>query len=83
MIHRFYLFSAPPSLGDNRMLPYLDVGAHGGGVGQLRAHLHIGPLPRVGRAYHAFGLIGTALSKEIGLFQSSSLRVVPISPNVS
>ena len=33
--------------------------------------------------YHAFGLIGTALSKKISVFQSSSLKVVPISPNVS
>ena len=31
--------------------------------------------------YHAFGLIGTALSKKISVFQSSSLKVVPISPN--
>jgi hypothetical protein len=35
------------------------------------------------RRYHAFGLIGTALSKKIGVFQSRSLKVVPISPNAS
>ena len=33
--------------------------------------------------YDAFGLIATALSKKISVFQSSSLKVVPISPNVS
>ena len=33
--------------------------------------------------YHAFGLIGTALSKKISVFRSSSLKVVPISPNAS
>jgi hypothetical protein len=33
--------------------------------------------------YHAFGLIGTALSKKIGVFQSSSLKVVSLSPNAS
>jgi hypothetical protein len=33
--------------------------------------------------YHVFGLIGTALSKNISLFQSSFLTVVPMSPNVS
>jgi hypothetical protein len=31
--------------------------------------------------HHAFGVIGTALSKKISVFQSSSLKVVPISPN--
>jgi hypothetical protein len=31
--------------------------------------------------YHAFGLVGTALSKKISVFQPSSLKVVPISPN--
>ena len=31
--------------------------------------------------YHVFGLIGTALSKKISSFQSSSLKVAPISPN--
>jgi hypothetical protein len=31
--------------------------------------------------HHAFGLIGAALSKKISVFQSSSLKVVPISPN--
>jgi hypothetical protein len=33
--------------------------------------------------YLAFGLIGTALSKKISVFQSSYLKVVPISPNAS
>ena len=33
--------------------------------------------------YHAFGLIGTTFSKKISVFQSSSLKVVPISPNAS
>ena len=37
----------------------------------------------VRRLYHAFGLIGTALSKKISVFQSSSPKVVPISPNAS
>jgi hypothetical protein len=36
-----------------------------------------------GSGYHAFGLIATALSKNISVFQSSSLKVVPISPNAS
>jgi hypothetical protein len=31
--------------------------------------------------YHAFGLIGAALSKKISVFRSSSPKVVPISPN--
>jgi hypothetical protein len=31
--------------------------------------------------YHAFGLIGTALSKIIRVFQSSSLKAVPMRPN--
>jgi hypothetical protein len=35
------------------------------------------------RAYHAFGLIWTVLSKKISVFQSSSLKVVRISPNAS
>jgi hypothetical protein len=35
------------------------------------------------RGYRAFGLIGTALSKKISIFQASSLKVVPISPNAS
>ena len=35
------------------------------------------------RAYHAFGLIWTVLSKNISVFQSSSLKVVRISPNAS
>ena len=36
------------------------------------------------RASHpCFGLIGTALSKKISVFQSSSLKVTPISPNAS
>jgi hypothetical protein len=30
---------------------------------------------------HVFGLIGTALSKNIIVFQTSSLKVAPISPN--
>ena len=34
-------------------------------------------------AYHAFGLIGTALSKKIRIFQSSCLNGVLISPNAS
>jgi hypothetical protein len=33
--------------------------------------------------YHAFGLIGTALSKKISVLHSSSLRMVSISPNAS
>ena len=33
--------------------------------------------------YRAFGLIGTTLSKQIGVFQSSPLKAVPISPNAS
>jgi hypothetical protein len=33
--------------------------------------------------YDAFGLIGTALPKKFRVFQSSSLKVVPISPNAS
>ena len=31
--------------------------------------------------YDAFGLIGAALSTKISVFQSSSLKVAPISPN--
>jgi hypothetical protein len=31
--------------------------------------------------YHAFGVIGTALSKTISVFRSSSQKVVQISPN--
>jgi hypothetical protein len=38
---------------------------------------------RGGGEYHAFGLIGTTLSKKIFVFQSSSLKVVPITPNAS
>jgi hypothetical protein len=38
---------------------------------------------QLGEAYHAFGLIGTALSRKIGVFRSSSLKLVPISPNAS
>jgi hypothetical protein len=34
-------------------------------------------------SYHAFGVIGTALSKKISVFHSSSLKVVPITPNAS
>ena len=34
-------------------------------------------------SYHAFGRIGAALSKKISVFQPSSLKVVPISPNAS
>jgi hypothetical protein len=34
-------------------------------------------------AYHAFGLIGTSLSKKISVFQSSSVEVAPISPAAS
>jgi hypothetical protein len=33
--------------------------------------------------YHAFGLIGAALSRKIGVFQSSSPKLAPISPNAS
>jgi hypothetical protein len=33
--------------------------------------------------YDVFGLIGTALSTKIRIFQSSSLKVVPVSPNLS
>jgi hypothetical protein len=36
-----------------------------------------------GCAHHAFGLIGAALSQNIGVFHSSSPKVVPISPNAS
>jgi hypothetical protein len=46
-------------------------------------HRGLPPAPRrrpAAAPYHAFGLIGTALSKKIGVFQSSSLKVVPISP---
>ena len=35
------------------------------------------------RAYHGFGLVGTALSKKISVFRSSSLKVAPISPSSS
>ena len=35
------------------------------------------------RGYHASGLIEIALSKKISIFQSSSLKVVSISPNAS
>ena len=34
-------------------------------------------------SYHAFGLIRTALSKTISIFQSSSLKVAPKTPNGS
>ena len=34
-------------------------------------------------SYHAFGGIATALSKNIGVFQASSLKVAPITPNRS
>ena len=34
-------------------------------------------------SYHAFGLTGTALSKKIRVFQSSSLKAVAIRPNAS
>ena len=34
-------------------------------------------------SYDAFGLIGAALSKNSSVFQSSSLTVVPISPNAA
>ena len=33
--------------------------------------------------YHAFGLIGTALSKNVSIVQPSSLKVVPITPSAS
>jgi hypothetical protein len=33
--------------------------------------------------HHMFGVIGAALSKKISIFQSSSLKVVPITPNAS
>jgi hypothetical protein len=54
--------------------------ATGGGVSLTRA-----PHVRGDREspYHAFGLLGTALSKKISVFQSSALKVVPISPNAS
>jgi hypothetical protein len=42
-----------------------------------------GLLNQTSHCYHAFGLIGTALSKKIGVFQSRYLKVVPISPNAS
>jgi hypothetical protein len=32
-------------------------------------------------AYHASGLIGTALSKKMSVFQPSALKVAPMSPN--
>ena len=37
--------------------------------------------PGVRLGYHALGLVGTALSKKISVFQSGSLKVVPIRPN--
>jgi hypothetical protein len=33
--------------------------------------------------HHAFGVIGTAISKKLSVFQSSSLKVAPITPNTS
>jgi hypothetical protein len=48
------------------------------------ANLAVSPgLGHTAASYHAFGLIGTALSKKIGVFLSSSLKMVPISPNAS
>jgi hypothetical protein len=32
-------------------------------------------------AYHVLGLIGTALSKQISVFQSSALKAAPMSPD--
>jgi hypothetical protein len=37
-------------------------------------------VPHTRTLYHAFGVIGAALSKKIGIFQSSALKAVPISP---
>jgi hypothetical protein len=34
-------------------------------------------------SHHALGLIGAALSEKIRVFQSGSLKMVPISPNAS
>jgi hypothetical protein len=34
-------------------------------------------------AHDAFGVFGTTLSGKIGVFQSASLKVVPVSPNAS
>ena len=55
-------------------------------VGRTRAQ----PIRRCGRTEaekaplaHAFGRIGTALSKKIGVFPSSSLNVAPRSPNAA
>jgi hypothetical protein len=36
---------------------------------------------RITPRYHAFGVIGTALSKKISVFHSSFLKVAPISPH--
>jgi hypothetical protein len=39
------------------------------------------PLANVQVTYDAFGVIETALSKKIVVFQSSSLKLVPITSN--
>ena len=70
MTHRERLHAA-------RGVEALEVGVLWHVPGQLR-ELHA-----VGHLGHALGLIGAALSKNIGVFQSSSVKVVPISPNAS
>ena len=60
-------------------VPGLAVGAERRGQVLRELHDRRAGLPHKRIRYHAFGLIRTALSKKIGVFQSSSLKVVPIS----
>ena len=41
------------------------------------------PYRELHRIYHAFGVLGTALREEIGIFHTSSLKVVPKTPIAS
>jgi hypothetical protein len=55
----------------------------GGAHDEVAAEVPSPSLERRLGAYHAFGLIGTALLKNISVCKASSLKVGPISPNAS
>ena len=75
----------PPAMSATR-LPCADATACGGNAGAAM----IGRCSQCDRARGSnattpleFGLLGSALSKTISIFQSSSLKVAPITPNAS
>jgi hypothetical protein len=52
-------------------------------LSRFKIHLRSCAVSWAPRAYNAFGVFGTALQEKIGVFYSSSLKMVPKIPNAS